>query len=437
MNLSQESSPTTIRFHWRFFPLLIIVVLIVNAIRLPIGFKSFWAEDGRLFFQAALDNSFPLELMEPRGGYLNLIAMIIGRLLTFVSLAFAPAVNFIITSIILALMVFILYSISKLFIVTLSLRVVFSLLPVFIPIAGFESLIVSSQLHFFLPFICLMLIFSEIANSPMPKFLSGLFILLSCLSDPMSVFILPGLCLAFALQRKRNPVLAVFKFRFFLFCMVVQTIFTILFLDRGGRDFEHSIGYLKTWYLFLDRVVGSALIPNWGFVNGVEFASESPKRFILRAFLAIIVLIIVVVIAKLAELSVIQHTLIQVLGLSGVIYWVAGSLVFNPEPRYAIFPSMCVVASVLIIVDALVAVRVPAKFQFPTKIAIMLYFSVLLAFSWEPSTLRSSGVSWERALANAQVICRDTGVRMVDVEILPQIEGWSVNLPCESVLNVR
>ena len=179
------------------------------------------------------------------------------------------------------------------------------------------------------------------------------------------------------------------------------------------------------------------MIPNWGFVNGVEFASESPKRFILRAFLAIIVLIIVVVIAKLAELSVIQHTLIQVLGLSGVIYWVAGSLVFNPEPRYAIFPSMCVVASVLIIVDALVAVRVPAKFQFPTKIAIMLYFSVLLAFSWEPSTLRSSGVSWERALANAQVICRDTGVRMVDVEILPQIEGWSVNLPCESVLNVR
>jgi hypothetical protein len=431
VNQSRDSKLTVTPFHWKFLPLVTIGIILINAIRLPIGYKNFWAEDGRLFYQEALDNPFPLELTEPRGGYLNLIAALIGRLISFASLSMAPIVNFIICCTIFAIMVVILFAVSGHIIESIIFRIIFSLLPVFIPISGFESLVVSSQLHFFLPFICLNLLLTESINHQLPKAISTIFVLFSCLSDPMSIFILFGLLFARLFQSIVGLEFRVAKLRFFIFCMIIQSIVTLLFLDRGGRDFEHSIGYAKTGYLFLDRVVGSALIPNWGFVNGNEFTDESQSKYIVRAILAISLLMLVTIIARLAKLNQVRATFVIVFGLSGTLYWVAGSLAFNPEPRYAIYPSMCLAASVLIILDSLIATRGPAKFRFRARVLVASYSMLILAFSWEPSALRSSGVSWQHGLTIARTACLNSSNRTADVEILPQIDGWSVKIPCE------
>ena len=71
-----------------------IAVSILNAVRIPMGYKSFWAEEESVFYQEALDQSFVETLKFSADGYSLFIGRICGKILSYVPLANVTSLTF-------------------------------------------------------------------------------------------------------------------------------------------------------------------------------------------------------------------------------------------------------------------------------------------------------------------------------------------------------
>ena len=304
---------------------------------------------------------------------------------------------------------------------------------VFVPIATFDSIATSINLHFFLLFTSLLILLTSDKKSSL---LGHIIVLLTCLSDPLAVLILPAVLLRFLIIRSINKYIVTLALS-----LLIQFFSVFIFIGNSTREIGHNTSIIKTTYLFMDRVVGSSLIPFWGFVDGNASQSVGiSKALLFRLFASFIVLslCIYIVIHTFTingknfhdDNSLLTGLLILTIGL----YWSVTGLFFNPEPRYAIFPSLCLITVLLLNLDSIVYHIKSSKLSKPIVYLISFLFIAIAIGSFHASSFRDTNLSWRAQLEEAKSECKNSQILFAKIEIPPERNKLAVVLRCKLLI---
>ena len=421
---------------WYLVPIIFLVVLFINAIRVPAGLMNFWAEDGVVFYSDAINKTFPKRLFADSGGggYLNFSGKLIAEFVRLVPIDFAPMTNFILVNFCYALVISVVIRILSRLFVNKSLLVVLIFFVIFVPIATFDSVATSINLHFFLYFACLLILTIDSAQN---KFLFHFIVLLTCISDPL-VFLLAPIIIFLSFVRKGFSRYLIT----FVFGMAIQLFSIFYFFGNSTRVVGLDSSLMKTTYLFFDRVVGSSIVPFWGNVDSdLTINGEYPKVLILRLLISFSLLVCCFALTAKSCLSLIRTAqreklqIIFILVLSSIIYWFFAGLVFNPEPRYAIFPSLCFITVFLISLDTLLIAHPPANAKRVFSLLIVVLFIVISIGSFQVSDLRSTDLNWTLQLSQARLKCETGFKQQIGIQIPPSKNQIFLLVGCDRLLN--
>ncbi len=424
------------------FCFFFVTTLIIYIIKVPIAYSTFYAEDGALFLQEAKNLEFPLDFIQPAAGYLLLVSRIIGRVVSLFPLEVLPLVNFMVVCLFIAIFCVVTWNNINSLIRDIYLKFLCTLSLLLIPILNFELLASSSSLHFLLLFPTALVFLKIRANEPI-TYGDIFMVALGLLSDPTAILLVLllvklGTIANWGLISQKVKTLYLLVFC----CIAVQGVYALHSISTGSRSFGNISSLPKTFYLYLDRVVGSTLVPNWGFVSSVDVsAGVLTPKILLRATVALIILSAIIYFLFLSIRRAQEENLetpkpiinaIALLIIS-MIHWVCLGYLFNPEPRYAIFPGLCLVVVVLIIVDSLPLYQSKKSFLFSNVIRrknsmILCLLALTWVFSFNPSPLRTDGPTWANELKLAREACKSGEQEHVNLKIVPK--DWTVQLNC-------
>lgn len=417
------------------FTLYTFAFLLMTLIKIPSAFQSFWAEDGA-FYGQAIRESFPNDVFISGGGYIIFVSRILSNLVSLFPVYHAAFTNTIILCLILAFLAQRIY-VNLLFAIQSSLyRALISLSIFLLPINNFETVASGTALHFILLFVVLVICLSSKQTKSIVN--TDIFVVaISLLSDPFTILSLIPLSFARPsflkdFWRRRKSVLLIWSFSF-----LVQVLMIYVFYTQNLRKLSESPSILKVVYLFLDRVIGSTLVPGWGHVSSDLFSKSEFSLFLLvrglSAFLILLFLIFTAV--KLSKKSKSQHQnsthwVLLYLFVVPTFYWCLAGLLVNPEPRYAVFPGL----SLLVVVFYLLENTTRFKQRALLNRLITISISSLVIVTWlssiSPSDRRVNGVSWQNEVVKARLECQSAKLESTFLRILPRDHGWSVEMKC-------
>jgi hypothetical protein len=213
------------------------------------------------------------------------------------------------------------------------------------------------------------------------------------------------------------------------------------FHSQESRSISSSHSIVKTLYLFLDRVIGSTFVPHWGRVSSDTLVAGGVKTdLIFRALIGLATLIVILFFAVVhlkRKLSINERhskaTLFWLMILP-VIYWFTAGYLFNPEPRYAIFPGLSFLLVALFLLDHFSCTE-RRTFQITLVTYSVMIFSILIwVLSPSPSDRRVIGPEWNSQIFNGKLQCAQANQEFVIVRILPMDSGWKVKILCNSLI---
>lgn len=416
-----------------------LLVAITYGFRIPMAYQSFWAEDGDVHLYHALKNQFPVEIFQDNyGGYWNVTSRLIARVVILFPIELFSYVNFFLICAVTGLVIFVVYDATTRVIQSRFLRILLSASIPMLPIARFDVIATSVNLHYYLLFALLLVLVSTSKTNEF-KFHHIITIVLATLSDPLTIFCMIVLTPSFNLKTKKFNVRRYSKSeKLFLLLAVIHSAFTALRLPEQlsirQPDADHSI--IKAGYLFLDRVLGSTFIPGWGEVSSNDFNGQNiSSKLILRSLIGISLFLVLLsttiyvkVLSSRANLQQPSRIMFYLL-VSGISYWVFSGIVFNPEPRYAVYTGLCLLTIIIAQIDQISRIK---KHSFVIPI-----FSFLLIltwfFSWTPSEFRTNGVTWKSQLADAKNFCENKKEATFDFVVLPY--NWDLPIACSKIMN--
>jgi len=410
-------------------------------VKIPIAFDSFWAEDGT-FYGEALVKTFPSDFFISGGGYLIFVSRILSNLVSNFPVYYAALANAVLLCFILGFLAQRIY-INLAFIVQNSThRVLIALSILLLPINNFETIASGTSLHFILLFVTLIICLSASRKLNI-SIVDALVVSVSFLSDPFTI-----LCLTPLILGKASHLRTFWKHRFSLLLLwgasfLSQGWMVYAIYSDTPRKLTDAPSLPKTIYLYFDRVVGSALIPNWGLVSSNTFIDGRVTLFLVfRAFLAFVIFAVFFSIAirvygksrKIGKDFDLQAILFLL--LAPIAYWLIASFMINPEPRYAVLPGM----SLLVIVVYLISQSFDLNGSIFKKKVYPGITSVLIATLWllsfSPSERRDSGVTWRSEVVKARLECQSDKLELATLRILPVDHGWSITIRCSTLWNL-
>ena len=416
----------------------IFTFILLILIKIPFAFSNFWAEDG-IFYQEALDNSFPRDFFISGGGYVIFISRVVANLVALGPAGLAPTINALVVITILGFIVQRLYIDLNYLIKSRLYKLIVCLSVILLPINNFETIASGTALHFQLLFVSLVIALS--ARQRELFFKTDIMILsIAILSDPFTVMALIPLIL-----RRKEALFAFWKRKLgsgalLLISVLGQLIMVAIFLFRGNRELGTSHSLIKTAYLFLDRVIGSTFIPNWGLVNSDSFLEgRVTSQLIVRAVFGLFCASLIAAFIlrhfrkKLAKDELHSKIVLFWLILLPLIYWFIAGFLFNPEPRYAVFPGLALLLAVLVLFDHLICEGISI-----IKTRILLYFILVFviliwAMSASPISRRIDGPSWQSEMIKAKIVCKNSQLNIFSVKILPTDDNWKIDIKCSSI----
>jgi hypothetical protein len=425
--------------------IFLTLIIITYYLKIPMAYQNFYAEDGMLFYQQAKDLSFPTDLLTPSTGYLMLISRIIARIVVLFPLELSPVINFVLTCYFIAIFCAVTYKNLANFITNNFIKIFVCFSIILLPILNFEVLAASCGLHFILLFPAVLIFINFRSKLPISN-LDVIILLLAILSDPTSFF-----CALVLLQPINSKTWRSFELKIkyiyasILICLSLQFFTVINSLYNGDRAIQRNSSFLKTIYLYFDRVIGNSIIPNWGFVSSADFATGMfNATLILRGGVSVIIVVLVsIFILKLWNLKnncVMNRQLkinLPLLLASSIAYWFFCGYFFNPEPRYAIFPGLCFITAVLMLIDISIqkGINIAIRFHSWYISLIAILFILIWGFSFTPSAQRTSGPTWVSELNSARFECiNNKNTEIIKLQILPTLAGdWFVKIKCSEI----
>lgn len=416
-----------------------LLVAITFALRIPMAYRSFWAEDGNVHLYHALKNQFPIEIFQDNfGGYWNITSRIIARIVILFPIELFTYVNFFLICAVTGLVMFMVYDTTTHVIQSRFLRLLLSASIPMLPIARFDVIATSVNLHYYLLFALLLVLISTSKTNEF-KFHHIVTIVLGTLSDPLTIFCMIVLIPSFNLKSKRFNIPRYSKSeKLFVVLAVIHSVFTATRLSQQlslrQPDADHSI--IKAGYLFLDRVLGSTFIPGWGEVSSNDFNGQNiSSRLLLRMligislFLTLLCIAIYVRALSFRENVELPSRMMFYLFVSGISYWAFSGITFNPEPRYAVYTGLCLLTICIVLIDQVSRLK-------KRSLAIPA-FSLLLVltwlFSWTPTEFRTNGATWKSQLVDARNFCEKEKGATFDFVTMPY--NWKLPITCNKVMS--
>jgi hypothetical protein len=407
-----------------------IALATIFAIKIPSSYKKIYAEDGASL-QQSLENPFPQELFEPVAGYMDVLLRGAGAIVSLFPLDFAPQVFFLINTFLMASLWLSVFVSSRSLINSGGWRTLLATGLILLPIGNFESIANSANLHFYFMSACVLILLSTPKNRFEIIFLSSV-VLLAASSIPLMLLTFPLVLIKNLLREKtaRSPRDLAISFSWIL-GNVFQIVF-ILTVALGERKSSGINSPTEVLYLFLDRVLGSTIIPFWGMVST---STETPiprilgtsSYLILRAVVALSMLLVISLMAiKYSRFTSGERLMLITIIGTGLLHWLLVGTVFNPEPRYAVFSSFCFLASLIYVFQNL-----PGEFFLIKYIAVTILLFTWIG-SWSPSTLRTEGPTWDSEFRKAQLECAD-GAKIVSITTTPINKNWQVKVDCRFI----
>ena len=222
----------------------------------------------------------------------------------------------------------------------------------------------------------------------------------------------------------------------------VQFTMMLIFYTQESHTVRDDVSIIETSYLFLDRVIGSTFVPHWGRVSSDSLlAGEVTTQLAIRALIGFVIIAIILFFST-AHLSrnlpineLHSKATISWLVALPTIYWFTVGYLFNPEPRYAIFPGLSFLLVALILLDH-VSCSDRIRLQFRLLNCLVLVFFILIwVFSPSPSDRRAVGPEWNSQITEGKLQCAKLNQESVTIRILPVDSGWEVKIPCNSIVN--
>ena len=209
----------------------------------------------------------------------------------------------------------------------------------------------------------------------------------------------------------------------------------IYFKAFGERIPNNPQSIFKVAYLFVERGIGTSLVPAWGFVSGNSEVFRYENAFFLWDSVATRLLTIFVLAATILllfrnykiHLFNARNEQIFLLSLLSIVYSLLIGLFFNPEPRYMMFTSFLTCWIIILIFES----RQNNKID--TSINLYLIFVLVLGLT--ASSHRSEGLEWRSELAKAEKKCikmrpSDT----IKIQTSPASAFWVFELSCKKLI---
>lgn len=407
-----------------------IAIAATFAIKVPSSYKKIYAEDG-LSLQQSLRNPFPQELFEPVAGYIDVLLRGSGAIVSLFPLDFAPRIFFLINTFIMASLWLSVFISSRSLISSGRWRGLLATGLILLPIGNFESIANSANLHFYFMSACVLVLLSNPRDRFETIFLSSV-VFLAASSLPLMLLTFP-LILVKNLSREkisRSP-----RDLAILLSWILGNIFQIVFIltvSLGQRKTSGVNSPTEVLYLFLDRVLGSTIIPFWGTVSAstqtpIPRILATSGYLILRAVVALSILLFFTLFTiRHSRFTSDQRLILMTIIGTGLLHWLVVGTVFNPEPRYAVFSSFSMLVALIYVIQNL-----SGEYALFKYIAITILLFTWIG-SWHTSTLRTDGPTWDTEFRKAQLDCA-RGAKYVAITTPPINQNWQVKVNCRYI----
>lgn len=406
-----------------------VVLILVWLVAFPTVFRKLYAEDGALYMAQTFQYKFFGEFLQPAGGYSTLVMRIGARFMRLAPLDYAPLMAATFSALCLAFLAAAVFDYSGSMVKKTGFRILLSFTLMILPLASYAAVGNICNLYFFVMAAGAILIYAE----PIEKersLIKATILMVAALSVPVCVLLLPLL-----IDRIRRDYMSTRRVIIrntdwiWIVSMLLQFLFIVL-VSLGQRTPHSPQSALKVFYLFLDRAIGSSIVPGWGFISGSMSApgfenTIYPHSLAFRAAVSFAVLIGLLMLmwkikgANSASANYkIRFVFVYLIGYSFLI-----GLFFNPEPRYMVFPSFC------LIWVTLSALSVTTSRNLHRLVYVTGFLLMILAC--RPSAQLSVGPNWQDSLAKSRLACASkSDSEIIRIETLPVEGAWHVSLPC-------
>ncbi len=417
---------------------LIAVVLLVTSTAIarfrlpPIVRGTVWAEDGRIFLGERYQSGVARSLFEVYEGYLQFVP----RILTDIATTIAPLSRYATTvtalvclvSGIIAVLVFLL---TRDVVESVAARIVLALITVLAPTLPFEVLGNMANIHWLFLWLTPWLLFFRPSRWWQSGVLAAL-MLASVLTEIQVAVFLP--LIFFSLRRPKSwPISAAFVAGTAAQVFVTLTSPRSPSADTSLVPLDYVKGYLA------DVVVGM-WNPSTGSIG--HFLTTSGFRLG-----ALLTLPFIAALVFLAVRSRGRRLLVPAaLAAGATVPWLAalyvnrqpefrfneftlGQLSSPPLLRYAVAPSMFLLALVVLAADRLLRER-PSAVRIAGAVVLVAVLALQVTQFHIPATRRDAGPVWSAEFIQAEKAC-SAGAPSVSIATAP---SWDVTLPCAVIL---
>lgn len=421
----------TFCLQWFFLSFLLLGVWYA---RFPFVFRKVYAEDGNYLLMDALEKENFSGFFSLAPGYSILIQRIGAKFVSLFPLDSVPIAIAIFTSFTLGYLAAGIFRINNLSSQRFLGRFTLALGFLFLPISAFSCVGNISNLYvYFMLASAVLLVKRE--TSKLGEFYKSSVYLIATFSLPLCIFLVPIiLSNCYRSYRSSNTWKPTLTERLFLLGLTLHFIFILLFstVSRTPRNLQ-SLD--KVGYLYLDRAIGSSLIPNWGFVSG---SSDSIKienslifttgTFRMIVSIATFTLMLSVYLRFRKTLQSNDRFFIQFVSVLGLVYSISIGTFYNPEPRYMMLPAFITFWLTVYLFDV-----IAPKSNLVYKSLNCALVTVLI-FGLNASAHRSMGPEWKTGLSQAREQCKNASPnKIVRFRTLPLSPSTFYETTCKSL----
>ena len=426
------------RIEYLRIPLVLILVKTVWFVKIPTAYETIYAEDGFVYLSDALNKPIMNGVANTYAGYAGTVGRIGGLFAALFPLKYASIALVFFASLIISLIVLVTYANTQKLLKSKVVRLGLSAAIIFLPIANSESSATVCNLYNFLFFGAFVVVIS-MRDSRKPGILGLSILLLGAMSNPLTVFLLAIPLFRYVILKFQNRAFKIATVEWVLSLgLLAHTLIVILDATKESRVPFETSSLDKVVYLFLDRVIGTSLVPGWGLVSGTAGSPGFENSFWFFESLAVRLAITSILYMLFSGYSIwfiktSQETHTRTEFLPAFVLWhvyiFTTGFFYNVEPRYSIFSSLLFLWLLGFLVSN-------SKFKIQIgKVLPVLFFSlvVLSGAISQPSQLRISGPVWADELDKAKLTCKEGGSQSVGIRILPMNSVRLVVVGCSRI----
>jgi hypothetical protein len=406
------------------------VVLQLLRIGWSASLDSLWAEDGPIFLQGALFESFGDAVSSPYAGYLVIIPRLIAEVASILPLQDSAAAMSVLAAVVVAVSGLAVWCAAGGLIRNPYRRGILAALTVLAPVAGLESIDSAAYVGWYMLFATFWLLIWR-PRTTLGAALGSLFILVTALSTPGVWFFLPLAALRAFTIRDRRDVAIIGSY-------AIGAAIQIPIVASNQGDMVDPSWANEIWAAYVQRVINGAA---FGQEVGGALWSLLGVPFLLVLALGATALLVVLWrnsgpagrwLAAIAVPTSLALFIVSVYqrGVGDAMGWGIGS--FNGSGgRYVIVPALLLVSAAFVLIENSGRPSAPAWISWlGPGIAALVVLGIITSFSQGNGDYRG-GPPWEGALKTAASSCREKGLTEIAVSTSPPPFGLQV--PCNRI----